>query len=73
MDFQEQLHTTLRTDKRTREYVIKSVKGREEMYLDLMKILQQNGENADDKSTNSSISTSITNTVTEKRKHRRVA
>ena len=73
MNFQEQLNTTVRTDKRTREHLRKSVKGREEMYLDLMKILQQNGENADDKSTNSSISTSITNTVTEKRKHRRVA
>jgi len=74
MDFQEQLDTTVRTDKRTREYLRKSVKGREEMYLDLMKTLEQNGENADDESsTTSNISTSSTNTVTEKRKRHRVA
>ena len=76
MDSQEQqLHNTVRTDKRTREYLRKSVKGREDMYLDLTKtLLQQNGENADDESsTTSNISTSSTNTVTEKRKRHRVA
>ena len=73
MNFQEQLNTTVRTDKRTREHLRKFVKGREEMYLDLMKTLQQNGENADDECTTSSVSTISTNTFTEKRKHGRVA
>ena len=58
------ISTVRSTDKRTREYLRKSVKGREEMYLDLMKTFEQNGENADDESsTTSNISTSSTNTV----------
>jgi len=58
MDFQEQLHTTVRTDKRTRAYLSKSVKGREEMYQNLLKTLQQNGCAGDDESTSSTSTSS---------------
>ena len=55
MDFQEQLLTTVRTDKRTREYLRKNAQGREQIYLQLQTSLQKNGQQSDDeRSTNSS-------------------
>ena len=82
MDFQEQLHTTVRTDKRTRAYLRKSVKAREEMYLDLLKTLQQNGCAGDDESTSStstisssssSSSSSKSVATNDKKKKRRIS
>ena len=77
MDFQEQLHTTVRTDKLKRAYFKKSVKGREEMYLDLLKTLQQNGCAGDDDESTSSTSTSSSGSksvaTNDKKKKRRIS
>ena len=78
MDFQEQLNTTVRTDKLTRAYLKKSVKGREEMYLDLLKTLQQNGCAGDDESTSSTSSSSSSSSsksvaTNDKKKKRRIS
>ena len=56
MDFQEQLLTTVRTDKSTRAYLRKNAQEREQMYLQLQTSLQTNrGQQSDDeRSTNSS-------------------
>ena len=55
MDFQEPLLITVRTDKRTYEYLRKNAQGREQMYLQLQASLQKNGQQSDDeRSTNSS-------------------